>query len=93
MAPHAGPYGEAPGLVRRPWPLLEFCGKTRQGRANRLGLANLNDFYRLYVIRVVSGCLVLVPRMVKAGKWCHLWLWIGLFLHIKGMLPAGPYAV
>ena len=70
-----------------------FCGKTRQGRANRLGLANLNDFYRLYVIRVVSGCLVLVPRMVKAGKWCHLWLWIGLFLHIKGMLPAGPYAV
>ena len=45
-----------------------FRGKTRQGRANRLGLANLNDFYRLCGTGVVSGCLGPVPRVVKAEE-------------------------
>ena len=72
MPCHAGPHGEAPGLVRRqkeargkcrPEPLLGLAsmGKARQGRGNSLGLASLKSVGRLRVIGELSSCLIPDP--------------------------------
>lgn len=47
-----------------------FVGKARQDWDNSLGLTNWNNVSRLWVIAVVSSCLVPGPRMTKAEESC-----------------------
>lgn len=57
------------GEMLRPWPLLRFQGKARQGRVNCLGMACVNNFSGLWVIVVVFSCLAPSPGMVKAKEY------------------------
>lgn len=45
-----------------------FLGKARQGQANSLGLAGLNNFGVLWMIQVVAACLASSPGIIKAEK-------------------------
>lgn len=46
--------------------------KSRQGRVNRLGLASLNNFCRLYTIVAVPVCQVPGTAMKKSKAYCLL---------------------
>ena len=82
---HAGPHGEAPVLVRKqkPWgestaqTIIFFHGKGRQGRADSLGSAGLNNVRRLWAIGLVSSCVLPSPVWLglrDIGLVCESWI-------------------
>lgn len=83
MPCHAGPHGEAPGLVRKqkeargkstPEPLLGLTSMERQGRANSLGSVSLNSVSMSWDIAVISSCLIPGPGDSGQGKyWLCVW--------------------
>lgn len=50
-----------------------YAGKVRKGTANNLGLVFLNNFPRLYTVRVVPSCLLSGPgQVIKTEDYCLL---------------------
>lgn len=88
MPCHAGPHGEALGLVRRqkeargksrPQSLLELTSTERQGRANSLGSVSLNSVGMSWVTGMISSSLIPGPGDSGQGKY-----WLGVCELYKG---------
>ena len=71
-------------------------GKTQQVGVKSLKLANLNNFSKLWAVKVISSCLVPGPGLIKMKDYSLLsgWTtdrWCGLVsLHVKYMLLLSP---
>ena len=46
-------------------------GGKRQGRINKLKLAGLNHFTRLWGLEAIPCCLVTGPEVIRAGGKCE----------------------
>lgn len=79
-ASQSGPQGKPPGWSRDRRQVRGESGghgltgisvcNARQGRVNRLKLASLSNFGKLWAIVVVPSCLVYNSEMIKAKEYC-----------------------
>ena len=57
--------------VGKKWDKSLYCGffgRKRQGRINKLKLAGLNHFSRLWGLEAIPCCLVTGPGVIRAGR-------------------------
>ena len=75
--------------------------KKSKQQSKQLGLASLSGFGGLWIIMVVSSCLVPNPGIIQSEEYCFLGC-MGperrfgseiVSLHIKGILPTESFAV